>query len=308
MLHHKLSIVLATYNGERFLREQLDSLYSQTLLPDEVIVVDDCSTDGTVNILQEYKDKYGLKYIVNEHNLGVNANFEKGIKLSTGDYISLCDQDDVWFKNKNEILYNKLSQLEIKYGSSFPCCVSSRNTFVDVNLNIHHTTELKHDTDDYRDTIIHHLSQGSSMMFNRSCKKFIFPIPTSEICYDTYIGYVIAMVGHKYDLSQSLMYYRVHGNNVTATLENAQHQFKLRRKRPTSVVPSHMIKTYMKAASIVEKNTSKDKVEYVRRIIKLSQDINLFQRIYILLITRNIPFMKKVYSVKAAILNSFLAQ
>ena len=76
-----ISLAMPTYNGERFLREQLDSIYNQTIVPDEVIVVDDCSTDGTISILEEYKKKYGLKYWVNEKNLGYNKNFEKAISF-----------------------------------------------------------------------------------------------------------------------------------------------------------------------------------------------------------------------------------
>ena len=74
-----ISLVMPTYNGETYLREQLDSIYGQTLVPDEVIVVDDCSTDGTVEILKEYSIKYGLKFYINDTNLGYNKNFAKGI-------------------------------------------------------------------------------------------------------------------------------------------------------------------------------------------------------------------------------------
>lgn len=315
-----LSVVIATYNGKKYLREQLDSLCAQTLKSDEVLVIDDSSNDGTLEILEEYRDKYGIKFIVNEKNLGVNGNFEKGIKSCNGDYISLCDQDDVWFKNKNEILYKKLYELEqeeIGNGHvdknglcTTPIIVSSRNTFVDEHLNFHHNTELGKDTSDYRDTILSHLSQGSSMMFNRACLKYILPLPDYEsgICYDTYIGYIIAMVGHKYDLKQSLMYYRVHGNNVTASLDFKRSSFNLKRKRSVSIVPLHMIKTFQKAKPIIELYATRDKINYVNRIIDLSQDISVFKRVYLLLTTPHIPMRKKFYSLKASLLNNFFAQ
>lgn len=304
-----LSIVIATYNGARFLREQLDSVYFQTLQADEVLAVDDCSTDETVAILEEYHQRYGLKYVVNKHNLRVNANFEKGMRLAKGDYISLCDQDDVWFREKNETLYKKLQELEAEYGLNAPCCVSSRNTFVDENLNVHHNTERPTDTNDFRDTIIHHLSQGSSMMFNRTCLKHILPLPSHEdnICYDSHIGYILAMVGHKYDLRQSLMYYRVHGNNITASLGATFVKSPICRKRSTSVVPLHMIRTFIHAKSFVEEQSTEKKLLYVKDIIELSKDINIFKRFFLLLKTKHIPFPRKVYSFKAAILNIFLS-
>lgn len=316
-----LSIVLATYNGERFLREQLDSVYSQSLQADEVLAIDDCSTDHTVDILDEYHQQKGLKYVINEKNLRVNANFEKGIRLAKGDYISLCDQDDVWFTNKNETLYNKLYELEqeeIENGNvdsdgacTTPIIVSSRNTFVDEHLKIHHNTELKKDTSDFRDTIIHHLSQGSSMMFNRACLQYILPLPEHEsgICYDTHIGYIIAMIGRKYDLHQSLMYYRVHGNNVTASLvRKGKSKSSIKRNRPTSVVANHMILSYLYAQPYIEKMVPHNRQQYVNRIISLSQPMNLLHRLYILSVTSNIPLRMKWYSLKASILNLFFSQ
>lgn len=313
-----LSIVLATYNGELYLREQLDSIYAQTLQADEVLAVDDCSTDHTVDILREYHQKKGLRYVVNEKNLRVNANFEKGIRLVKGDYISLCDQDDVWFAYKNETLYKKLYELEQEEiekgnidnegGCTTPIIVSSRNTFVDEHLKIHHHTELKKDTADFRDTIIHHLSQGSSMMFNRACLQYILPLPDydSGICYDTHIGYIIAMVGRKYDLRQSLMYYRVHGNNVTASLGNkGKSKSVISRTRPTTVVASHMIQSFLFAKSYIEDKVSTNRLHYVNRIIALSQPMNIFHRLYILAVTPNIPLRMKWYSLKASFLNFF---
>ncbi len=103
-----VSIAMATYNGEKFLQKQLDSIYGQTYKNIEVIVTDDCSTDKTVEILQEYKKNYGLKYHINDHNLGFIKNFEKAITLSNGNYVALADQDDIWLPEKIETLVEKI--------------------------------------------------------------------------------------------------------------------------------------------------------------------------------------------------------
>ncbi len=96
-----VSVVLTTYNGERYLREQLDSILAQTYPNIEVIAVDDRSTDGTANVLHEYANKYlNVKVFVNETNLGFIKNFERGCRLSTGEYLALCDQDDYWLPDK----------------------------------------------------------------------------------------------------------------------------------------------------------------------------------------------------------------
>ena len=91
-----ISIAMATYNGELFIREQLDSILTQTLSDWELIVCDDGSTDNTLSILQEYANNDSrIKIYQNETNLGFKRNFEKAIGLCSGEYIALCDQDDI---------------------------------------------------------------------------------------------------------------------------------------------------------------------------------------------------------------------
>lgn len=98
-----VSVVMATYNGEKYLREQLDSIINQTYPIHEIIIQDDCSTDGTVAIIKEYIENYSfIKLYVNEHNLGFNQNFKTAVMRATGDFVALSDQDDVWFPEKIE--------------------------------------------------------------------------------------------------------------------------------------------------------------------------------------------------------------
>lgn len=101
----KISVCLCTYNGEAFLREQLDTILEQTQLPDEIIIYDDASTDGTYKILNEYiaRNKYiTWKLHCNEANTGWKINFKNCIEQASGDIIFLCDQDDKWVPNKIE--------------------------------------------------------------------------------------------------------------------------------------------------------------------------------------------------------------
>ena len=107
----KISIAMATCNGGKYLREQLDSIYAQTRVPDEVVVSDDCSGDDTVRILEEYRRSHGLRYSVNETRLGVNGNFGNAIRNCTGDFIALSDQDDVWLESKVEKLHARLREI-----------------------------------------------------------------------------------------------------------------------------------------------------------------------------------------------------
>jgi glycosyltransferase involved in cell wall biosynthesis len=94
-----ISIALCTYNGERFLSRQLASIRQQTIPPYELVVCDDCSTDGTIEILRAFAASvaFPVRITRNEHNLGFVANFQQAIRLCQGDLIALCDQDDIWY-------------------------------------------------------------------------------------------------------------------------------------------------------------------------------------------------------------------
>lgn len=107
----KISLCMCTYNGEKYLREQLDSIVNQTKLPDEIIVFDDCSRDGTLDILCEYKFAYPMidwHIHVNGQNAGWRVNFKKCLELATGDVIFLADQDDIWMQDKLAVMTRAL--------------------------------------------------------------------------------------------------------------------------------------------------------------------------------------------------------
>lgn len=100
----KISLVMATYNGAKYLNEQLDSIKNQTLKLDEVIIVDDVSTDDTSYLVEKYISNHQLNwmFIKNKENLGYKGNFKKGLEHASGDVIFLCDQDDIWHLDKVE--------------------------------------------------------------------------------------------------------------------------------------------------------------------------------------------------------------
>lgn len=100
-----ISIVMCTYNGEKYLREQLESIVSQTYPIYELIIQDDRSSDSTLEIIKEYAANYSyIRWKVNEKNLGYNANFRTAIQDARGEFISISDQDDIWYANKLEEL------------------------------------------------------------------------------------------------------------------------------------------------------------------------------------------------------------
>lgn len=119
-----ISVVMTTYNGERFIKEQLDSIYHQSALPDEVLIFDDCSTDETVKIIKDFIKKNKLenwRIVVNKENMGWKKNFVQGIKKAEGDIIFLSDQDDIWKSSKIEEMARVMKtnpKIEILAGNS----------------------------------------------------------------------------------------------------------------------------------------------------------------------------------------------
>lgn len=101
MADKTVSVVMTTYNGEKYIREQLDSIIAQTYPIYELIIQDDGSRDRTVEICREYAKRYAFIHVYeNKHNLGCDKNFETAAMRATGDYVALSDQDDIWFKDK----------------------------------------------------------------------------------------------------------------------------------------------------------------------------------------------------------------
>lgn len=114
-----VSVVLCTYNGEKYIREQLESILNQTYPVYEVVIQDDKSTDDTVDIIKEYESKYSfVKLFINDNNKGFCQNFLSAYLLASGDYILSCDQDDIWDNNKVNILVNSIENNMLIFSNS----------------------------------------------------------------------------------------------------------------------------------------------------------------------------------------------
>ena len=108
-----VSVVMTTYNGERYVCDQMESLRNQTLHPDEVLILDDCSTDGTAESVEQYIKQYSLdkwKLFRNKENIGWKRNYKRGLDLASGTYVFPCDQDDIWDEKKCEIMVSVMQK------------------------------------------------------------------------------------------------------------------------------------------------------------------------------------------------------
>ena len=201
-----ISIAIATYNGEKYLAEQLDSILQQIYPAAEIIIIDDCSSDSTMDILQTYAKQHPqIKLYQNNRNLGACQSFTKAINLCSGDYIALADQDDVWLPNKLATLLDNIGDSLLIHSDAF---------IVDENLNILANTFSKGvmNQTNFIDYLFANNVTGCTCMFSRELVSKSFPMPNFYM-HDHYLAISASYWGAVKYLPQALIYYRQHTGN-----------------------------------------------------------------------------------------------
>lgn len=205
-----ISVPLCTYNGARYLRQQLDSLLEQTYRPIEVIAVDDASTDDTVAILREYALQHAcIRVEVNQVNLGFRRNFEKALSLCTGNYIALCDQDDLWLPEKLALLQAAINDKLLAYCDSE--LIDSKGE--SLRRAMSDTWHMRSVADPAMFAMENNIS-GHAMLFKRELIQQVLPIPEGFF-HDWWLAAVAASAGGVVYCPHKLMRYRQHAHNVT---------------------------------------------------------------------------------------------
>ena len=204
-----VSVVLGTYNGQTYLREQLDSVLAQTYPFLEIITIDDGSTDATVSILREYAAcDPRIRLVVNEQNLGFIRNFEKGCSLATGRWIALCDQDDYWLPDKVKKMVEAIGDYPMVYCDSILC---------DENLHPlgNRISDLVHyqSFDDPRQLCVFSRMYGHATLITRELFTRSRPF-LKEVPHDGWLAYHATLYGGVRYLPEVLVNYRQHAANV----------------------------------------------------------------------------------------------
>lgn len=205
----RCSIVMATYNGEKYIKEQIDSILKNMNNDDELIISDDGSTDNTIKIINEYNDDR-IKLINGPHK-GVKQNFANAIENASGKYIFLSDQDDIWKENKIELVLKEFKNNNVSV-------VIHDATVIDENLKIIIPSFFKYRNSGkgvikniYKNTYI-----GCCMAFKAELKKYILPIPNNIEMHDQWIGILGETKGNgSLFLEEKLIQYRRHSSNVS---------------------------------------------------------------------------------------------
>lgn len=214
----KVSVVLCSYNGEDYIEEQLKSIVHQSIKPDEIIVCDDGSTDNTVSIASKILSEAGIDYRIeiNEMNVGVTKNFERGIELATGDIIFLSDQDDIWN-------YEKIKTIKQEFEKDKSCImvftdaelVDKKRKKLGIKLweTLHFSKQML-DNCDFMDILLNRcIVTGATMAFRKELFDKIKPFPEYWL-HDGWIAINAPLHGRVKAIEIPLIEYRQHGKNV----------------------------------------------------------------------------------------------
>lgn len=201
---------MATYNGERFIREQIESVLPQLKNDDEFLIFDDISTDATAKVISEFESDIRVKFKANAMRLGVVKNFERALEEATGDYIFLCDQDDIWMPNKVAECVDALQQNLL---------VVTDCNVVDESLNELNASffEMRHSGTGIRKNIWRNSYLGCCMAFRKELLKVSLPIPAKVPMHDMWLGLLSETQGSVLFLPKKLSSYRRHQFAVSPT-------------------------------------------------------------------------------------------
>jgi glycosyltransferase involved in cell wall biosynthesis len=216
-----VSIVLCTYNGEKYLEEQLQSILTQTYLSIELIICDDHSIDSTQAIITKYGlEDNRIQYFFNEKNIGVNKNFEQGFSKTSGSFIAIADQDDIWQPEKIQKQLALFSSDEIVLVHTGSVIFSGIKLPVDKKFK---TGELLMEGNNFRKLLLRNTIAGHNIMCRKKIINDALPLPES-VYYDWWLCETATCHGSIAASREILAYQRWHENNLTVKKRSGKKQ------------------------------------------------------------------------------------
>ncbi|MEE6250464.1 MAG: glycosyltransferase family 2 protein [Bdellovibrionota bacterium] len=231
---HKISVIMSVYNGENFLSEQLLSIANQSYPISELIIIDDCSTDGSIELIKSLSHSFPfeIKIIKNTENIGPIKSFEKGLKNASHDILSFTDQDDVWLESKIKNLVLKASEKLVQNDKAY--LLFSDLIVVDKSLNLISKSFLKfinvkpfHSANQL---FVQNFVTGCTCIFNRKLVDLCLPFPEEVIMHDWWLALVANYLGEIDFFDEGTHLYRQHQNNVIGAKSPLKNFFKKPQK------------------------------------------------------------------------------
>lgn len=210
-----ISVCIATYNGELYIKEQLDSILNQISETDEIIISDDSSTDRTIEIIESFNDPR-IKLLLGNTFHNPIYNFENALKHASGEWIFLSDQDDLWMDTKVATLSLLLKSNDLVLSDC--CIINAEGSVISPSFFKYHRS---------RQGLIHNLFKnsyiGCCMAFNRSILTHALPFPPDIPMHDWWIGLVAEIYAKPFFCTDSLVAYRRHGSNLSDSAQTSRY-------------------------------------------------------------------------------------
>lgn len=217
-----ISILMATYNGGKFIAEQIESLINQTLTEWKLFINDDGSDDDTIRIVNSYQKKDPRIQLLpsTAHNLGARDNFAHLMQTTKAGYIMFCDQDDVWLPEKVQLTFELMQKCEGDYGPQTPLLVHTDCRVVGLQQqtlapSFSQYQRMKHvEENPLRILLTQNFVTGCTVMINRALLNIALPVPREAVMHDWWLALVAASAGRIRFLEQPTVLYRQHQQNV----------------------------------------------------------------------------------------------
>ena len=230
-----VTVLLATYNGEKYLVEQLESLERQIGVSVNVVVNDDGSNDGTLDILKEFEKRGLVTRVSSSNKIGSSASFLSLLASELGsEYVALCDQDDIWDDDK---LISGINEIR----SEEPTIVISNRRYINsFGLVCGHSPKIRKKLD-YRNAFIENVAYGNTILMNNASLRLVISIVPKNVVIDHWIYLVHSVSGNIIHIPRSLISYRIHGGNEIGvsknfTIKNFAKNNRYRREQVATLV------------------------------------------------------------------------
>lgn len=279
-----IDILLATYNGEKYVRSQLDSILNQTEKNFRILIRDDGSTDNTIQILREYESKYSNIQIIKDDkpSRGAAANFFELMKHTDAEYVMFCDQDDYWLPNKIEVSMRAMTNAEEKYAKGCPMLIYTAYKPVDEDL---HDMPMKNSNnmvykhfDQINRLLIQNYVTGCTMMINKTlCDIAAVDYEPSILMHDWWLALCASAMGHINYVNEVTMKYRQHQSQSVGAVDVKSFSYRL--KKFTNPETKNMDKKCVHQAQCFLKHYGKKLSPEMRKEVALFANIENYSKI-----------------------------
>jgi glycosyltransferase involved in cell wall biosynthesis len=258
-----IDILLATYNGARYLGEQIQSLLSQTYSNWRLIIRDDGSTDNTLLIIHRFQQQYPQKIIVVEDgqsNLGACRNFARLLEHSSAEYVMFSDQDDVWLPTKIAWTLKKMIAMAEACRNDEPLLVYTDMKVVDDRLSVISQSFWKYQAFNpaigrsLSRFLVSNVATGCTVMINKRLRDLSVPIPKEALMHDWWVGLIAVALGRTDYVDEATMLYRQHSMNIVGAKWDISIKTIVQKiidfKKLKQINRTHLLKTYKQAMAL----------------------------------------------------------